>query len=230
MNLKETAARAALRYVRDGMTLGLGTGSTAGYAVIGIGELVRQGYHLQAVATSEATAAQARALDIPLLGIDEAAHVDLDIDGVDEIDPQFNAIKGGGGALFREKVIAGMAAEVIWIMDDSKPVRQLGAFPLAVEIVPYGSVQLLAKMKSLGWQPELRMRNGERFVTDSGNLIADLHLGRGFPVAETARQLDAMTGVLEHGLFPGICRRIIVGTPEGARIIENPSCNADEPA
>jgi ribose 5-phosphate isomerase A len=221
MNLKEAAAREAVRYVRDGMTLGLGTGSTAFYAVIAVGELVRQGCHLQAVATSKATAEQAQSLGIPLLGIDEVTHVDLDIDGVDEIDPQFNAVKGGGGALFREKVIAEMAAEVIWIMDESKPVRQLGAFPLAVEIAPYGSVQLLTRMQARGWRPQLRGRGDQLFATDNGNFILDLHLEQGYAPAELAAALKGMTGVLEHGLFLNTCRRMIVGTPDGARTVEN---------
>lgn len=146
MDKKKIAGEKAAEYVKDGMTLGLGTGSTAFHAVNAVGELVKKGMKLQAVPTSKATEAQARELGIPLLTIDEVNHIDLAIDGVDEIDPAFNAIKGGGGALYREKVVATLADEVVWIMDDSKLVEHIGAFHLPVEIAQYGSKQAMAKM------------------------------------------------------------------------------------
>ena len=134
MDKKKIAGEEAAKYVKDGMVVGLGTGSTAYHAVNAIGEMVKNGLKIQAIPTSKATEAQARELGIPLLTIDEVDHIDLDIDGVDEIDPQFNAIKGGGGALYREKVVADLAKEVIWIMDDSKPVKAIGDFHLPIEI------------------------------------------------------------------------------------------------
>ena len=135
MDMKKLAGDKAAEYVKDGMVVGLGTGSTAYHMVNAVGEMVKNGLKIQAIPTSKATEAQARELGIPLLTIDELDHVDLAIDGVDEIDPQFNAIKGGGGALYREKVVASMAKEVIWIMDESKLVDKIGAFHLrAVEI------------------------------------------------------------------------------------------------
>ena len=223
MDKKKIAGEKAAEYVKDGMTLGLGTGSTAFHAVNAVGELVKKGMKLQAVPTSKATEAQARELGIPLLTIDEVEHIDLAIDGVDEIDPAFNAIKGGGGALYREKVVATLAKEVIWIMDDSKLVEKIGAFHLPVEIAQYGSKQAIAKMEAYGWNPVLRVRDGKTFVTDNGNFIADLHLGAGFDIEDVYNKLSGMLGVLEHGLFLNMCKRIIVGTDEGAVVTENPA-------
>ena len=223
MDKKKIAGEKAAEYVKDGMTLGLGTGSTAFHAVNAVGELVKKGMKLQAVPTSKATEAQARELGIPLLTIDEVEHIDLAIDGVDEIDPQFNAIKGGGGALYREKVVATLADEVIWIMDDSKLVEHIGAFHLPVEIAQYGAKQAMAQMEKYGFNPVLRVRDGKTFVTDNGNYIADLHLGAGFDIADVYSKLSGMLGVLEHGLFLNMCKRIIVGTDEGAKVTENPA-------
>lgn len=223
MDKKKIAGEKAAEYVKDGMTLGLGTGSTAFHAVNAVGELVRKGMKLQAVPTSKATEAQARELGIPLLTIDEVDHIDLAIDGVDEIDPAFNAIKGGGGALYREKVVATLADEVVWIMDDSKLVEHIGAFHLPVEIAQYGSKQAMAKMAGYGWNPVLRVRDGKTFVTDNGNFIADLHLGAGFDIEDVYSKLSGMLGVLEHGLFLNMCKRIIVGTDEGVQVTENPA-------
>lgn len=223
MDKKKLAGEKAAEYVKDGMTLGLGTGSTAFHAVNAVGELVKKGMKLQAVPTSKATEAQARELGIPLLTIDEVDHIDLAIDGVDEIDPAFNAIKGGGGALYREKVVATLADEVVWIMDDSKLVEHIGAFHLPVEIAQYGSKQAMAKMAEYGWNPVLRVRDGKTFVTDNGNFIADLHLGAGFDIEDVYSKLSGMLGVLEHGLFLNMCMRIIVGTDEGVQVTENPA-------
>ena len=156
--------------------------------------------------------------------IDELDHVDLAIDGVDEIDPQFNAIKGGGGALYREKVVASMAKEVIWIMDESKLVEKISAFHLPVEIAQYGSKQAMERMTGYGWNPVLRVRDGKTFVTDNGNYIADLHLGAGFDIQDVYSKLTGMLGVLEHGLFLNMCKRMIVGHSDGTvDVIENPS-------
>ena len=224
MDLKKIAGDKAAEYVKDGMVVGLGTGSTAFHAVNAIGERVKNGLSIQAIPTSEATRRQAESLGIPLLTIDEVTHIDLAIDGVDEIDPAFNAIKGGGGALYREKVVASLAKEVIWIMDESKLVDKIGAFPLPVEIAQYGAKQAMAKMEGFGWKPVLRVRDGAAFVTDNGNYIADLHLGAGFDIEDVREKLGGIVGVLEHGLFLNMCRRIVVGTADaGAKITENPA-------
>ena len=224
MDMKKMAGDKAAEYVKDGMVVGLGTGSTAYHMVNAVGEMVRNGLKIQAIPTSKATEAQARELGIPLLTIDEVDHVDLDIDGVDEIDPQFNAIKGGGGALYREKVVASMAKEVIWIMDESKLVDKIGAFHLPVEIAQYGSKQAMAKMEEYGFHPVLRVRDGKTFVTDNGNFIADLHLGAGFDIEDVREKISGIVGVLEHGLFLNMCKRIIVGCASGeVKVIENPT-------
>lgn len=223
MDKKKIAGEKAAEYVKDGMVVGLGTGSTAFHLVNAIGERVKNGLKIQAIPTSKATEAQARELGIPLLTIDEVDHVDLDIDGVDEIDPQFNAIKGGGGALYREKVVATLAKEVIWIMDDSKLVEHIGAFNLPVEIAQYGSKQAMAKMEEYGLHPVLRIRDGKPFVTDNGNYIADLHVGAGFDIEDTREKLAGIVGVLEHGLFLNMCKRMIVGSDDGVTVTENPS-------
>lgn len=224
MDMKKLAGDKAAEYVKDGMVLGLGTGSTAYHMVNAVGELVKQGMKLQGIPTSNATEKQARELGIPLLTIDELDHVDLAIDGVDEIDPAFHAIKGGGGALYREKVVATLAKEVIWVMDESKLVHSIGAFPLPVEIAQYGSKQAMARMEAFGWNPVLRVRDGKTFITDNGNFIADLHLGAGFSIANVKQKLSTIVGVLEHGLFLNMCKRIIVGQSSGeVKVIENTS-------
>jgi ribose 5-phosphate isomerase A len=221
-DMKKLAGEKAAEYVKDGMVLGLGTGSTAYHMVNAVGELVKKGYHIQAIPTSKATEKQAKELEIPLLTIDEVDHIDLDIDGVDEIDPAFNAIKGGGGALYREKVVATLADEVIWIMDESKPVQAIGDFHLPVEVAKYGSRQAFDRMQAYGFKPTFREKDGEYFVTDNGNYIIDLHLGAGFDIEDVRNKIEGIVGVLEHGLFLNMCRRMIVGTADGeVKVIEN---------
>jgi len=215
------AGEAVAKHVKNGMILGLGTGSTAYYAINAIGELVKNGMDLKAVPTSKATQLQAGKLGIPLLTIDDVDHIDLAIDGVDEIDSHFNAIKGGGGALYREKVVATLANEVIWIMDDSKLVNSIGKFPLPVEIAKYGSKQAFSKMQVFGLRPVLRVINGEKFITDNGNYIVDLHLGAPIKIDEVITKISSIVGVLEHGLFIDMCSSIVVGTDEGVKIIKN---------
>lgn len=221
MNQKQIAGEKAAEYIREGMIVGLGTGSTAKYLVDKVGELVQNGLKIQAVPTSRATEQQARELGIPLLDINEVEHIDLAIDGVDEIDGEFNATKGGGGALFREKVVASLAQEVIWIMDESKLVEAIGAFPLPVEILPYGYKIVFKKLEALGYNPIMRMKDKELFVTDNGNYIVDIHLGVPANIEEVRENLKNMVGVLETGQFLKMCKRIIVGTNDGAKVIEN---------
>ncbi|MBP3476833.1 MAG: ribose-5-phosphate isomerase RpiA [Lachnospiraceae bacterium] len=220
MNQKKIAGEKAAEYIKDGMIVGLGTGSTARYLVDKVGEMVRNGLRIQAVPTSRATEQQARQLGIPLLDINEVESIDLAIDGVDEIDREFYATKGGGGALFREKVVADLAKEVIWIMDESKLVEHLGDYPLPVEILPYGYRVIVRKLERLGYRPVMRKKDGELFVTDNGNYIVDLHLGAPVDVEEVRRNLHGIVGVLETGQFLKMCARIIVGTDSGAKVIE----------
>lgn len=139
----------------------------------------------------------------------------------DEIDKHFNAIKGGGGALFREKVVANLADEVIWIMDDSKLVDSIGAFPLPIEVLPYGYTQVIRKLKEYSFNPIIRMKDGNVFITDNGNYIVDLHIGNPMDINDVYNKVNGITGILEIGLFINMCNRIIVGTDSGTKVIEN---------
>lgn len=220
---KKNAGYKAAEYIKDGMILGLGTGSTAYYAIIRCGELVKEGYNLKAVATSKRTAEIAIENGIEILDINDVDHIDLAIDGTDEIDGHFNAIKGGGGALFREKIVATLAKEVIWIMDEKKPVEAIGDFPLPVEILVYGHRHTLQKLTDLGLKPVLRERDGKVFVTDNGNYIADLQLSAPMDIESVRSKLEGVVGVLETGLFLNMCDRMCVGTQTGCKVIENPN-------
>lgn len=177
--------------------------------------------NLKAVATSKGTENLAKELNIPLVEIDEIDKIDLCFDGVDEIDKDFNAIKGGGGALFREKIVASLANEVIWIMDDSKLVHSIGAFPLSIEVLPYGYTQVIRKLKEYSFNPKIRMKDGNIFVTDNGNYIVDLHIGKQMDIPDVYNKVIGITGVLEIGLFINMCKRIIVATDRGTKVIEN---------
>ena len=220
MNQKKIAGEKAAEYIQEGMIVGLGTGSTARYLVDKVGELVKEGLQIQAVPTSKATELQTRELGIPLLDINEVGHIDLAIDGVDEIDKNFDAIKGGGGALFREKIVADLAKEVIWIMDESKLVDHLGKFPLPIEILPYGYKVIYKKLEGYGFNPIMRKNGDELFITDNGNYIVDLHLGVSADINEVKYKISNIVGVLETGLFLKMCTRIIVGTDNGVKVIE----------
>jgi len=221
MDEKKIAGVKATDYIKDNMILGLGTGSTAYYMIEKVGELIKQGLRIKAVATSQITANAANKFKIPLVSIDEVERIDLAIDGVDEIDGQFNAIKGGGGALFREKVVSSIADEVIWIMDSSKVVDFIGNFPLPIEILPYGYSHILGKLKSLSLDPILRMKNNNPFVTDNNNFIVDLNIGKAFDIKYVSDILRDIPGILETGLFSNTCDRIIVGTGNGVKVVEN---------
>jgi ribose 5-phosphate isomerase A len=221
MDQKRVAGEKSTEYITDGMILGLGTGSTAYYMIKKVGELIKNGMKIKAVATSKSTESLARELKIPLLSIDEVDRIDLAIDGVDEIDNEFNAIKGGGGALFREKIVASLANEVIWIMDESKLVDGIGEFPLPVEILPYGYKHVIKELQDYSLNPKIRMKEEEIFVTDNGNYIVDLHIGTPMNINDVYNKVNRITGVLETGLFINMCNRIIIGTNSGAKIINN---------
>lgn len=219
-NEKRLAGYKAGEWIKDGMTLGLGTGSTAFYAIQRAGELVRDGYTLRAVATSEATAKLARELNIEVLDIDEVERIDLAIDGVDEIDPEFNAIKGGGAAHFREKIVATLADRVIWIMDSSKQVEHIGAFGLPIEILTFGHIHTLRYLAEAGLEPKIRYTDaGEPKISDNGNMICDLELEAGFDIDEVVSILDRTVGVIEHGLFLKTCNLIIVGRGDDTEVL-----------
>ena len=222
---KRAAAARAVEFVRPGMRLGLGTGSTAKHLVDLLGERVRGGLDIVAVPTSEATHRQAVSCGIPLTTLDETPALDLTIDGADEISPDLTLIKGGGGALLREKIVAAASARMIVIADESKCVDVLGRFPLPVEIAPFGAgATRLAVQAVLRAQPGMltlrKSEDGHAFVTDGGHFIVDAALGRIEDPREVARALIAVPGVMEHGLFVGLASTAVIGGPDGVRIVE----------
>jgi ribose 5-phosphate isomerase A len=223
MNLKEVVGKEAVKYVEDGMIVGLGTGSTVFYFVHALADRVKEGLNIQMVSTSIQTVELAKSLGLNIKELEEIDHIDLAVDGVDEIDKNFNAIKGGGAALFREKIVADIANEVIWIYDESKDVEKLGKFNLPVEILPFGYSHTVRKLTEAGLNPVIRKKDGEILITDNHNYIADLHLGYGFDIKEVKEKLANIVGVVEHGLFLNMCKLCIKGTPEGAVIINNPN-------
>ena len=220
VNLKEQVGIKAAEFVTDGMIVGLGTGSTAYYFVAELGRRIKEeDLQITAVTTSSVTYEQAEGLGIPLKAIDDVEVVDLTVDGADEVDPALNGIKGGGGALLMEKIVATNSKDCIWIVDESKQVETLGAFKLPVEVVQYGAENLFRHFEKKGYSPAYREKDGQRFVTDQGNFIIDLDL-KVIPDAEVlAEELDRTVGVVDHGLFLGMVSKVIVGTPEGPKII-----------
>ena len=223
MNLKEVVGKKAVEYVKDGMIVGLGTGSTVFYFVHALADRVKEGLNVEMVSTSIQTVELAQSLGLTIKELEEIDHIDLAVDGVDEIDKNFNAIKGGGAALFREKIVADIAREVIWIYDESKDVEKLGNFNLPVEILPFGYSHTIRKMEEAGLNPVLRLKDGNTLITDNNNFIVDLHLGYGFDIKSVKEKLESIVGVVEHGLFLNMCKLCIKGTEHGAVIIENPN-------
>jgi len=220
---KFVAAKRAIDFVEDGMRVGLGTGSTAAWMVRCLAEVVRQdGLKIRAVPTSTRTAALARELGIEVVSLDEAKWLDLTIDGADEFDGDLNLIKGGGGALLQEKIVATASDQMIVIADAGKEVGALGAFPLPVEVIPFGwqttkalIEEMLVSIDVLGRSTSLRMNGDRPFVTDEGNHILDLHLGRIGNARQLAMVLNQVPGVVENGLFIDICDVVVVGYGDG---------------
>ncbi len=225
--LKRQAAARALEAVRDGMKLGLGTGSTAKHFVELLGEKVRAGMKVIGVPTSEATRADAMRCGIALTTLDDVDRLDLTVDGADEIDPKLNLIKGGGGALLREKIVAAASDRMIVIADDTKWVSALGRFPLPVEVVSFGlaatrraMAEAFAKCGISGQMVVRKGADGHVFVTDGGHWIVDAHLGQIQDASRLAGLLSAIPGVVEHGLFIGLASIAILAGGQGIRVIE----------
>lgn len=227
--LKRQAAAHAVAQVKDGMKLGLGTGSTAKHFVELLGEKVQGGLKVIGVPTSEATRADAIRCGVPLTTLDEIDRLDLTVDGADEIDPRLDLIKGGGGALLREKIVAAASDRMIVIADDTKWVDTLGKFPLPIEVIPFGlGATRRAVEKAFtqaGVSGEMSVRNGKdghAFVTDGGHWILDARLGRIPDSPALARSLSAIPGVVEHGLFIGLASMAVLASANGIRIVERP--------
>ena len=224
---KRAAAARALEFVRPGMRLGLGTGSTAKHFVELLAERVRAGLDVIAVPTSEATRSDAERLGVPLTNLDETPELDLTIDGADEIAPDLSLIKGGGGALLREKIVASASARMIVIADESKWVSALGRFPLPIEVMPFGlaatrrAVEAAAAAAGCAGPALLRRaKDGHAFVTDGGHWILDAALERIADPKSLADRLDAIAGVVEHGLFIGLAQAAVVAGSSGVRVVE----------
>ncbi len=224
---KKAAATKAVEFVEDGMKLGIGTGSTAEEFVRVLAERVKGGLNVIGVPTSERTAKLATELGVKLTNLDDTPHLDLTIDGADEFDPALRLIKGGGGALLREKIVATASDRMIVITDASKKVAMLGAFPLPIEVIPFGSMATVRRIAEIASAYDCHGKiarrvdsYGEPFMTDSNNFIFDCHFGR-IPDADAlARELNLIPGVVESGLFIGIATAALVGTASGVDIIE----------
>lgn len=218
---KKAAGEKATEWVKSGMTLGLGTGSTAYWTILKLGEMVRQGLNIRAVATSQQSEDLARKLSIPIVSFSDINCIDLDIDGADEVDGNLCLIKGGGGALLREKIVAVNSSKMIVVADAGKLVPALGHFPLPVEIVPFGSELTLRALKKLNGAPVLRMKGTMPYKTDNGNLIADCHFGQIQDPVKLSQQINSIPGVAENGLFINMADILVIGNDQGeTRIIK----------
>jgi ribose 5-phosphate isomerase A len=225
--LKKAVAAKALDYIADGMTLGLGSGTTAEVFLDLLAPRIKGGLKLTCVPTSERTAAYARKLGITMAGLDDLAPLDLTIDGADEADRGLNLIKGGGGMLLREKIVAASSRKMLVIADETKLVAQLGKYPLPVEVIAFGhkstAMRLAAAFAALGYGAvtmTLRQKEGADFVTDSGNLIYDCAFGKIADAPKLATAILAVPGVVEHGLFIDIATTLLIASPGEVEVIE----------
>lgn len=223
MNEKQLAADKAIEFIQSDMILGLGTGSTVNFFLKKLSNSVKKGLRISGVSTSNSTTSLALQYNIPLIPIDEVKEIDLTIDGADEVDKQFNGIKGGGGALLFEKIIASISKKNIWIIDSTKLVDTLGKFPLPVEIVSFGYLHTISKLEKAGLNPAIRRNNGEVFISDSGNYIADLNLKKIENPIELAEEIKLINGVVENGLFINVPDIVLMGTGEDTKVLENKS-------
>ncbi|MGB7600129.1 MAG: ribose-5-phosphate isomerase RpiA [Candidatus Sulfotelmatobacter sp.] len=216
---KETAARASMRFVKDGQVVGLGTGSTAAYFIQLLGEQVRNGLRIRAIPSSDRSREQAASLGIPLTTLDECQQIDVTVDGADEVDPQLRLIKGGGGALLHEKIVASATRQLVIVADASKRVPVLGKFPLPVEVVKFAKAPVMKKIEALGARVEMRYNSdGTPFLTDENNYILDCHFGQIRGADGLANKLSDMPGIVEHGLFIGMASVVLVAN--GSEVIE----------
>jgi len=216
---KEAAARASLKFVKDGQVVGLGTGSTAAYFIKLLGEEVRNGMRIRGIPTSDRSRDLAQSLGIPLTSLDECQEIAVTVDGADEVDPELRLIKGGGGALLREKIVASATKQMVVVADASKQVKRLGQFPLPVEVIRFAQVLVARRIQALGAEVRLRAKaDGSPYLTDENNHILDCHFGEIQDADRLARQLSDMPGVVEHGLFIGMASVALFA--RGSEIVE----------
>ncbi len=217
---KEAAGRASIAHVQDGDVVGLGTGSTAAYAIRFLAERVKAGLNVRGIPTSVQTRNLAEGLGIPLTTFEEVQHIDVTIDGADEFDPGLHLIKGGGGALLREKIVASASKKVVIVTDASKQVRVLGKFPLPVEVIPFAQPLVAKKITDLGASVKLRQyAYGNPYVTDEGHNILDCNFGEIPDPAALGRVLDGIPGIVEHGLFIDLASVVLVAKEGGVEEI-----------
>ena len=220
---KKAAAIAALEYVKAGNKVGLGTGSTANHFITALAEKVRGGFDVECVATSRASFQLASSLGLKMTTLEKQAHLDVTVDGADEFDGNFQLIKGGGGALLVEKIVATSSRYMVVIADQSKKVNALGKFPLPVEVVPFGvnatawKIERALKLCDLKGKMQLRLKDGKPFVTDSGNAIIDVTIGHIPEPRRLDNLIKSIPGVVDHGLFIDICGIILMGTDDGVQ-------------
>jgi ribose 5-phosphate isomerase A len=220
MTEKQLAAEKSVEFIKDGMTLGLGTGSTVFFFVNKLAQLVKQGLEVKCISTSNHTSELARRLGIKLVNWDAVDHIDLTVDGADEVDKNLNGIKGGGGALLFEKIVAKASDKVIWIVDSTKFVKKLGKFPLPIEVIPFGSNILFKLFMEEGFNPVIRKKDKKNYITDSGNFIIDLHLNKIVDPVILEKKLKLISGVVETGLFNNIADLVIIGKNNSTEIIK----------
>jgi ribose 5-phosphate isomerase A len=221
MNAKQSAAAKAVEYVQNGMTIGLGTGSTAYWAIEYIGARVKEGLALRAIATSLQTETMARDLGISIVGFADIERIDITIDGADEVDENLQIIKGGGGALLREKIVAAATEFYIIIVDDRKLVTTLGKFKLPVEVIPFGWEFTSAHLKKMGCVPSIRLDKSKTFITDNGNYIVDCPFGSIPSPSGLHEKINSITGVVDNGLFIDMADLVIAGNDSGnVRILQ----------
>lgn len=216
MNEKEVAGRKAVEEIRDNMTVGLGTGSTVYYFLKALAEKIDDHFSVTCVATSKQSADLAISWRIPVYPVNSVKNIDISINGADEVTQDLNGIKGGGGALLYEKIIAQSSAKRVWIIGSDKLKKQLGQFPLPIEVVPFGWQRVEKLMQEKGYKPELRLGdNGQPFLTDAHHYILDLHLNKIENPYALADELDHITGIVEHGLFLNMTDKVIIGYSDG---------------